>query len=167
VVRNYHISTLVYAFDESDQVLLVERVRPPNAGLWSPFGGKLEMHTGESPYHCAARETKEEIGLEFLPGLFHLTGLVSEHAYQGEAHWLMFLFELRTRLTVLPPVHAEGRFNFFPRASLDSLPMPATDREFIWPLFWQHRGGFFSAHCATRSDGSSQWQLEESVPNRP
>jgi 8-oxo-dGTP diphosphatase len=44
------------------------------------------------------------------------------------------------------------------------LQMPQTDLEQIWPWFWQHRGGFFAAHCHCRSDGSNVWTLEESRP---
>jgi 8-oxo-dGTP diphosphatase len=76
----------------------------------------------------------------------------------------MFLFELKPRLKRLPQVHAEGRFGFFKRNKLESLALPQTDREMIWPLFWKHRGGFFAAHCHGRPDGASDWTLEESLP---
>jgi hypothetical protein len=62
----------------------------------------------------------------------------------------------------LPQPHKEGRFQFFPRASLDSLKLPETDRESIWPWFWQHRGGFFAAHCHCHPDGRNEWTLGES-----
>ena len=48
----------------------------------------------------------------------HLTGIVSEHGYQGQSHWLMFLFEVKRRLTHLPPSHREGRFQFFSHNTL-------------------------------------------------
>jgi hypothetical protein len=50
----------------------------------------------------------------------------------------MFLFEVRPRLAVVPPPHAEGTFQFFPRASLNSLKIPDSDRECLWPWFWQN-----------------------------
>src|SRR5690349_13070021 len=106
----YQISTLLYCFSRDDEVLLLERTREPNRGLWSPPGGKLELTKGESPYASAAREAFEELGLRFEISAFHLTGIISEHGYAGASHWLMFLFELKTRLEQLPPVHAEGRF---------------------------------------------------------
>jgi 8-oxo-dGTP diphosphatase len=98
----------------------------------------------------------------FQPSDLHLTGLVSEHDYQGQTHWLMFLFEVNKRLTAVPPVHQEGRFEFFPRAALPSLKLPQTDVETIWPWFWRHRGGFFAAHCHCHPDGRNDWTLEES-----
>jgi len=75
----------------------------------------------------------------------------------------MFLFEVKMKLNVLPPVHAEGRFDFFPREKIESLKIPQTDRENIWPWFWQFRGGFFAAHCHCHADGRNDWTLEESV----
>ncbi len=160
----YQLATLLYCFNERDEVLLLERAREPNRGLWSPCGGKLRTAEGESPYACALREAHEELGLELRPGDLHLTGLVSEHGYEGRSHWLMFLFELKPRLRALPPPISEGRFAFFPRAALETLALPQTDRERIWPWFWQHRGGFFAAHCHCHPDGRLSWVLEESLP---
>jgi 8-oxo-dGTP diphosphatase len=161
MVLPYKISTLLYCFNERDEILLLERAQAPNRGFWSPCGGKLITDIGESPYACACREAGEEMGLVTHADDFHLTGIVSEHGYQGQAHWLMFLFELKPRLKHLPPVHAEGRFQFFPRAGLDGLKIPQTDREQIWPWFWQYRGGFFAAHCYCNPDGRNDWTLEE------
>src|SRR5205823_3305746 len=81
---------------------------------------------------------------------------------EGQAHWLMFLFEIKRRLKELPPRHREGKFQFFPARALAGLKLPETDREQIWPLFWQHRGGFFAAHCRARLDGENEWTIEES-----
>jgi 8-oxo-dGTP diphosphatase len=159
----YRISTLLYCFNQRDEVLLLERAREPNRGLWSPCGGKLRQQVGESPYACACREAGEELGLRLRPTDLHLTGLVSEHGYQGQAHWLMFLFEIRLRLKRLPAPIGEGRFEFFTPARLVRVPLPQTDRERIWPLFWQHRGGFFAAHCHCRADGRNEWTLEQST----
>jgi 8-oxo-dGTP diphosphatase len=162
MVLPYKVATLLYGFNERDDVLLLERAQEPNRGFWSPCGGKLKMDIGESPYVCACREAGEETGLSLRPADLHLTGLVSEHGYQGRTHWLMFLFEVKPRLKSLPPVHAEGRFQFFARAALAGLNLPQTDREQIWPWFWGHRGGFFAAHCHCHPDGRNDWTLEES-----
>ena len=163
----YTISTLLYCFSEQEEVLLLERAKEPNRGLWSPCGGKLHMATGESPYACACREAREEIGLVVQASDLHLTGLVSEHGYEGQAHWLMFLFEVKPRLQTLPAPISEGRFQFVPPAQIGALRLPQTDREQIWPLFWRHRGGFFAAHCHCRADGSNAWTLEETLPALP
>jgi 8-oxo-dGTP diphosphatase len=162
----YKVATLLYCFNERDESLLLRRKNKPNLGLWSPCGGKLHMADGESPYACACREAWEEIGLKITPQDLHLTGVVSEHGYEGAGHWLLFLFEVKPRLTAVPPAHAEGDFAFFPADQIPSLPIPRTDREKIWPLFWQHRGGFFSAHCRCQGDAGEAWTLEESAHGR-
>lgn len=155
----YKISTLLYCFNERDEVLLLQRAQAPNQGCWSPAGGKLKMDLGESPYACACREAREEMGLELTPLDLHLTALVSEDGYQGQSHWLMFLFEVKPKVRTLPPPHAEGFFRFFPRALLPALNIPETDREFIWPHFWRNRGRFFAAHCHGGAVGRNEWTL--------
>ena len=157
----YKIATLLYVFNERDEILLLERAQEPNRGFWSPGGGNLEMDSGESPYACACREAHEEIGLELAPADLHLAGIISEHGYQGQTHWLMFLFEVKVKLKTLPLAHAEGRFEFFPREKIFDLKIPQTDREKIWPWFWRFRGGFFAAHCHCHADGQNDWTLEE------
>ncbi len=161
----YRIATLIYAFNEADAPLLLCRKHSPNQGLWSPCGGKLKVDQGESPHACAARETREELSLAVVPSDFHLTGIISEHGYQGEAHWLMFLFELLPKLSQLPPPCPEGEFRFVARESIPELPIPETDREQIWPLFWRFRRQFFVAHCHCGADGN-EWTLEQPSPTQ-
>ena len=57
---DYKIAVLVFLENQSREHLLLLRAKPPNRGVWSPIGGKLETSTGESPFECAVRETKEE-----------------------------------------------------------------------------------------------------------
>ncbi|MBW3625096.1 MAG: NUDIX hydrolase [Armatimonadetes bacterium] len=47
---------------EEDRVLLIRRGREPNYGQWSFPGGAVEL--GETSRECAAREAKEETGLD-------------------------------------------------------------------------------------------------------
>lgn len=157
----HKISTLVYAFNEKDELLLLHRLRAPNQGLWSPFGGKLHVGEGESPHQCAARETWEEIGLQVKPQDFHLTGLVAERAYEGETHWLMFVFELRSRLKTLPSPHEEGIFEFVPFNQVSQRPIPETDRDVLWPLFQKHRGNFFAVSIRCSKDGTLGWEVDQ------
>lgn len=159
----YIISTLIYIFNPEDRVLLLKRAKDPNRGLWSPCGGKLAMAQGESPYACACREAQEETGLDLIPRQLHLTAVVSEQGYENNAHWLMFLFEVKPRLKHLPAPIPEGEFGFFSKTELERLAIPETDRELIWPQFWAHRGGFFAAHCRCSALNGNQWSLEEST----
>jgi 8-oxo-dGTP diphosphatase len=164
----YKIATLLYCFNERDEILLMERAQKPNLGLWSPCGGKLHTEEGESPHECACREASEEMGVTVSPAELHLTGIISERGYEGQSHWLLFLFEVTTKLKALPPPHREGGFKFFSRRELPLKQMPQTDVEQIWPLFWRHRGGFFAASCHCGSDGKNEWILEETriAPDR-
>ncbi len=47
-----------------DRVLLMKRKGPHGAGTWSPPGGHLDF--GETLEACAAREAKEEVGVDML-----------------------------------------------------------------------------------------------------
>ena len=163
----YRVATLLYCFNDRDEVLLLERAQEPNRGYWSPCGGKLHTDIGESPYACACREAEEELGVKLTPSDLHLAGLVSEHGYLGQSHWLMFLFEVKRKLNSLPPLHREGRFQFFPREALSTIKIPQTDKEQIWPWIWQFRSGFFAAHCHCHPDGRNVWTLEESKVASP
>jgi ADP-ribose pyrophosphatase YjhB (NUDIX family) len=48
-------------FDAAGRVLVIQRGKPPGAGLWSVPGGKLEPH--ETLVQAVAREVREETGL--------------------------------------------------------------------------------------------------------
>ena len=157
----YKVATLLYCFNERDEVLLQERAQEPNLGLWSPPGGKLHTGIGESPYVCACREAHEEMGLCLAPKDLHLAGLVSEDGYAGPEPLADVPVRGQTQAAFPAPAHREGRFQFFSRQALAGLKVPQTDRERIWPWFWQHRGGFFAAHCHCHTDGRDEWVLEE------
>ena len=159
----YKIATLCYLFDNRGRTLLLHRVKPPNRDLYSPIGGKLEMAEGESPTACAAREIREEVGLEVAAADLHLTGIVSERAYENQTHWLMFLFEVTRPVAVANMSFDEGELAWFTRDEIAGLNLPESDREVIWPAFWAHRGGFFAAHLDC-GDGPMTWRLEQSCP---
>lgn len=159
----YKIATLCYLFDDEDRTLLLHRRKPPNLDLYSPVGGKLEMAEGESPTACAAREIAEEVGLTVDAADLHLTGIVSERAYENQTHWLMFLYEVTRPVTVERMSFDEGELAWFTREQVDGLNLPASDREVIWPAFWKHRGGFFAAHLDC-GDGPMAWRIEQSRP---
>ncbi len=140
----YKISVLVFVENAAGEQLLLLRAKQPNLGVWTPIGGKLEMTTGESPFECAIRETHEETGLVVAQTDLHLFAMIAEKAYQGDTHWLMFLFRCTKPIGGLPPDIKEGRFGFFSREQITSLPIPETDKAALWPIFDQYRGRFVS-----------------------
>lgn len=168
----YRIAVLVYIFNDSGQLLLLHRRKPPNKDLYSPIGGKLEQAIGESPYACALREIHEEVGIHLKLDDIRLLGIVSERAYpasnvnpQGGAsaspgHWLMFCFEVIRPLTFTARHMDEGRLEWVDVADVPKLEIPKTDREAIWPLVKQHAralcgaraGELFSIHIDCRDE---------------
>lgn len=158
----YKIAVLCYLFDEHGRVLLLHRIKPPNRDLYSPIGGKLEQAIGESPTACAQREINEEAGLDVDAADLHLCGIVSETAYLGQTHWLMFLYELTKPVSIKPEAmhFDEGRLEWHEPDQIDKLPIPETDRGVIWPLFWKHRRDFFAAHIDCTTD-PLQWRMEQ------
>jgi len=156
----YQIAVLCYVFDQAGRVLLLHRSKPPNHELYSPPGGKLDQASGESPAQCAARELAEEADLEVSPSSLHLTGIVSERAFEGAGHWLMFLYEVGGAVEVAPTRFREGTLGWHNPAELVNLPIPETDRQVIWPLFWRYRGRFFAAHIDCSGKNLS-WRLEQ------
>jgi 8-oxo-dGTP diphosphatase len=146
----YKISVLVFIENAAGEHLLLLRAKQPNLGVWSPIGGKLEMATGESPFECAVRELREETGLKAEVSDLHLFAMIAEKAYEGRTHWLMFLFRYLRPVDRQPPDITEGRFGFFSRAAIASLPIPETDRAALWPVYDRHRHQFVAlrADCA-------------------
>ncbi|PTX98986.1 NUDIX hydrolase [Opitutus sp. ER46] len=147
---SYKIAVLVFLQNEAGEHLLLLRAKPPNYGIWSPIGGKLEMHLGESPFECAVRETFEETGFVIKSDDLHLFAAIAEKAYEGQSHWLIFLFNCKKVLPQLPPDMHEGKFGFFSRATIDTLPIPDTDRSALWPIYDKYRDRFvmLKANCA-------------------
>lgn len=146
----YKIAVLVFLENSAGEHLLLLRAKPPNLDIWSPIGGKLETARGESPFECAVRETREETGFEITSDDLHLFAMIAEKAYEGQAHWLIFLFRCRRPIPALPAPISEGTFGFFRREAIHDLPIPETDRNALWPIYDRYRDRFVAlkADCA-------------------
>ena len=142
VSLSHKIAVLVFIQNSSGEQLLLLRAKPPNLGTWSPIGGKLETKNGESPFECAIRETKEETGHAITISDLHLFAMISEKAYEGESHWLLFLFRCTKPLDALPEDMDEGHFGFFSREQIERLPLPETDRTALWKIYDRHSERF-------------------------
>lgn len=164
-MSRYRVGVLLYFRSEEGQLLLIQRKRSPNAGLWCAVGGKLEMETGESPAECARREASEEIGIELGDSDLSLRCMLSEKDYEGTGHWLMFVYEIEKRLSRIPNDIQEGRFKFFDIENLDELDMPWLDKLILTDKLLDPNGEAFHAihaPCAIANDPTAL-VVEESI----
>lgn len=177
----YRLACLCDLRDDQGRVLLLRRAKEPNKGLCSPIGGKLDMHTGESPAQCAQREIMEEAGIHVPIERLHLSGLISETAYEGKGHWLLFYYRVLGPVKVDWTEIREGTLEWFHPHDIEQgsppLPLPETDRRIIWPMIRRvearydpakpgSRPGFFALHidCSTLdADGhpAMTWSVEQ------
>jgi len=175
----YRLACLCDLRDEQGRVLLIHRERAPNKGLCSPIGGKLDMHTGESPAQCAQREITEEAGITLPIERLHLGGLIAETAFEGAGHWLLFYYRVlgvvSSTTDVPEQTIPEGRLAWHHPDELDTLPLPESDRRIIWPMIRKHEGsrkhdgapvrpGFFALHIDCTPHDGITWTVEESFP---
>jgi 8-oxo-dGTP diphosphatase len=160
----YKLAVLVFIENAAGEQLLMLRAKPPNLGAWSPIGGKLELATGESPFECAVRETREETGFVITGADLHLFAMIAEKAYEGQAHWLLFLFRVRPLIPALPPDITEGRFGFFSRTAIDTLPIPETDRTALWPVYDQYRDRFVALRADCAPGRALSVEIEQVTP---
>lgn len=165
----FKISALIFIRNAAGEHLLIQRVKAPNQGCWSPIGGKLDMQLGESPYECARREAEEEVGLKLTDQDLHCFGYISEKSYEGASHWLMFLFDCRISTNSLPSAIDEGHFEFFSRKAIDQLNIPATDHTLVWPYFDQYHESFIGlrANCDPQGKLSVVEELKLTAPQTP
>lgn len=178
----YKIACLCDLRDAQGRVLLLHRVKPPNSDLFSPIGGKLDMETGESPTANARREIMEEAELDLPPERLCLAGIISESAFEGRGHWLIFYFRVLGPVWVEPRTMREGRLDWYHHHQIDALALPDSDRRIIWPLIRRHddarvnepwdpsrpadlhaRPGFFSVHIACTGPRGQDitWTVEQ------
>lgn len=161
----YKIAVLVFLENTAGEHLLLLRAKPPNLGVWSPIGGKLETAIGESPFECAVRETHEETGFVVEASDLHLFAMIAEKAYEGQAHWLMFLFRCKKPITTQPADMSEGKFGFFTRAAIDALSIPETDRSALWPIYDRYRDRFVALKADCAPGSPVRVEVEEITPS--
>ena len=124
-----HVTTLVIA-RRADAVALIRRAKEPNAGLWSPPGGKVEPY--ETALANALRELREETGLTAAAA--RLRAVVHELDPVRREAWLMFVFLVDCDADLTAPVTAErlaggpeGEAAWVRRTDLASLATPPAD----------------------------------------
>lgn len=105
--------------DDQGRLLLVKRVKSPEADHWGVPGGKLDW--GEAARTCAEREIAEELGIRIIAGpVLAVTDMIAP-----DYHWVAITY--RTESFEGEPAtqeaHALHEWGWFP---LDALPSPLT-----------------------------------------
>ena len=88
---------------KNDRILLLNRNKKPNMGLWNGVGGKIESN--ESPYDGIIRETWEETGIKLEEAVY--AGNVIWKSETGESGMYVFLAELPERIMIDTPIQVE------------------------------------------------------------
>jgi 8-oxo-dGTP diphosphatase len=78
----------ILMFDDSNQILLGQRLNSHGAYSWAPPGGHLEF--GESLEDCAIREVKEETGL--IINNLKLIGITNDIFREENKHYVSLFF---------------------------------------------------------------------------
>jgi 8-oxo-dGTP diphosphatase len=161
---SHKLAVLVFVENRAGEHLLIRRAKMPNLGNWSPIGGKVETAQGESPFECAVRETGEEAAFQIRTEDLHLFGMISEKAYEGQSHWLLFLFRCTKPIDHLPADIDEGQFGFFARDAIKDLSLPETDRTALWPIYDKYRDRFVALKADCMPGKTLQIEIEEVTP---
>ena len=104
---------------KGDRILLTRRKRSHGVGTWAPPGGNLDF--GETLEQCAARETKEETGVEITDIKFRV--ITNDVFAEEQKHYITVWLEAKY-------VSGEARVNAPDEASevdwftWDALPEP-------------------------------------------
>ena len=103
---------------KENQVLLMKRKGIHGQGTWSTPGGHLEF--GETPEQCAAREAKEEVGLDVIDIRFR--AVTNDIFEETGKHYITIWMEGNTISN--DPMIAENEVAEIGWFAWDSLPEP-------------------------------------------
>lgn len=105
--------------DNQGRLLLVKRVKNPEADHWGVPGGKLDW--GEAAKTCAEREINEELGIVIKAGrVLAVTDMVAP-----DYHWVAITYDVESfeGEPAIQEAHAIHEWGWF---ALDALPSPMT-----------------------------------------
>jgi 8-oxo-dGTP diphosphatase len=103
---------------KGDKVLLMKRKGPHGTGTWSTPGGHLDF--GETPEQGAAREAKEEVGVDVLDIRFRA---VTNDLFEAAGRHYITIW-LEGRSTGEPIITSEREVEEIGWFAWDSLPKP-------------------------------------------
>src|SRR5919108_4962563 len=103
---------------KDDKVLLMKRKGPHGHGTWSTPGGHLDF--GEALEYCAAREAKEEVGVDVLDIRFRS---VTNDIFESEGQHYVTIW-MEGKLVGEPRIAAEREVEEIGWYAWDALPRP-------------------------------------------
>jgi len=104
---------------KDNKVLLMKRKGPHGTGTWSTPGGHLEF--GETPEECAAREAKEEVGVDVVDIRFR--AVTNDLFEKTGRHYITIWMDGRA-ISGEPTVAAEREVSEIGWYAWESLPQP-------------------------------------------
>jgi 8-oxo-dGTP diphosphatase len=104
---------------KGNQILLMKRKGAHGRGTWSTPGGHLEI--GESPEECAAREAKEEVGIDVVDIRFRA---VTNDIFDNQGKHYVTLWMVGISITEVPTIAAENEVDEIGWYRWDDLPEP-------------------------------------------
>jgi 8-oxo-dGTP diphosphatase len=93
----------IFFIKKDNEILLLNRNKKPNMGLWNGVGGKIECN--ESPYDSIIRETWEETGMALEEVTY--AGNVVWKSTNGDSGMYVFLADLPNGTNLETPVKVE------------------------------------------------------------
>jgi len=102
-----------------DKVLLMKRKGAHGNGTWSTPGGHLDF--GETPEECAAREAKEEVGLEVVDVRFRT---VTNDLFESEGKHYITIWMEGTSASGEPYIASVAEAEEIGWYAWDALPSP-------------------------------------------
>jgi 8-oxo-dGTP diphosphatase len=103
------------------QYLLLERLKAPNAGMYTPVGGKIDPF--ETPDQAAIREVFEETGLTVNE--VHFCGILTETS-PTNYNWVSYVFKAAIHWQPAPACN-EGTLHWVHETHVANIPTPTTD----------------------------------------
>jgi 8-oxo-dGTP diphosphatase len=104
---------------KGNQVLLMKRKGPHGPGTWTTPGGHMEF--GETPEQCAAREAKEEVGVEIVEIRFRA---LTNDVFESEGRHSVSIWMDGKIRSGEPSIVAEEEVAELGWFAWDSLPQP-------------------------------------------
>jgi len=121
IPKGFKQPAVLCILQSGDKLLLLRRKNPPNAGKYTPVGGKLEPH--EDPHTAAIRETREETGLD-IPEFRYCGTLVETSPV--DYNWICFVYVAQIDYQPAPECD-EGTLEWIAAGDIPTLPTPTTD----------------------------------------